>query len=229
MYQFAVYSKLVEVQERLGTCCGTTVDNKMIVDKNLKDCLELIKGSMDKEDVRFFFDLDGLLFDWRTPMLRAIPGLTIEQLNRHDNKDALIIDVYNKNPDFFADLPVVPDGWKILSMVLKAGFQVDFASSAGIHPNHAKARKDKLLALKTEYAILGFGELEEDQLLMVPTSKAKANLSGPGRILVDDFKRNCDEWEAEGGMALHMNIDYDTQDSVDHIIKTIQRLIDFVE
>ncbi|MCF8861641.1 DNA repair endonuclease [Agrobacterium phage OLIVR2] len=160
---------------------------------------------------RLFVDLDGVMADFDTHfrnLFNCDPPSKIGGVN-DDEMWKLIHD----KGDFFETIPVFEG---TLSFWKKITDYADFdpiiltaASKKHYHAMAIQKRKWVRQTLSTEHLILPVWGSSSKTLFM----------HAPGDVLIDDYKKNCDRWNAAGGYAIH-HTDFD---------KSFKELIEIME
>lgn len=166
----------------------------------------------------FFIDLDGLGSNWQKYVIdNHYPELTIGQLNQHHRRDELLIKMYRKDPRLFSKLPVINSYRAILDYLDAKGVPWNILTSASSHhTSYEVVRDDKL-----EYVSQHF-DVSSDRVIVTESSATKVQYAKPGRVLIDDFHRNCTEWVNEGGVAIQVSPnDY----CIDMLLNNIEMLL----
>lgn len=148
---------------------------------------------------KLYLDLDGLGSDWQGYVLKKLPFLNgdIEILNQHPERSAIVTKLYREDPRLFYCLAKI-DKYQHLINFAKEHFEEWAILTAGAveHPSHSTVVRDKRLWCADMF------EIPEDKCIVLRKSAAKARYA-KGNILVDDFMKNCKEWEKAGGTAIH--------------------------
>ncbi len=174
--------------------------------------------------VTICFDQDGVIADWKKAMLAALGNtMSIDTLNKAEGRDAIIGNVYKEQPDFWATLPVLPEGLQmvkaVVDMVKASPYSeyVDFqllTAVGSVYKDKPRAQVDKIDWFYANVEeVLGF---EASAYNVVDHSCSKSDWlvehtdhwARDGKIhpcnclLVDDYKRNCHEWSINHGKAI---------------------------
>lgn len=147
----------------------------------------------------FQVDSDCTLVDWRKGFLgNHLPGMTIDEFNSlHPEKRAdLFHTVYNKDINLFRNLEPHHGAVELIEALKGSGKPWGILTAVGYHPDFEIAKQDKIDCLVELF------DIPADKIVVVKTSKCKAAYAKPNHCLIDDFKRNCDEWEAAGGSSI---------------------------
>lgn len=199
-------------QEQLTNCCNQMMKCRQDVYDRVTTSLKIAKYTFLKEQLRlalldkdtvFYFDLDNVIFDWRAAILQHLTQFTrIDQLNKSEARDQLIAEVYANNPNFFLDLPWMREAAKRIKLLLDNGYKVRFLTATGEFANPAHVSAQKIEALK-EYLLKECDYVvPEEDITVVVHSADKKHYAKPGRVLVDDFARNINEFREAGGVAI---------------------------
>lgn len=149
-----------------------------------------------------FIDMDGVLIDFFTAALRTHGRHDFADLSRWPPGEWEIANVIGISiDDFWAKIDADPHWWgnlnayewfsPLLSLVEShVGDNWRLLSTPSRH-HHSAAGKWLWVDM-----IIGN---QHDRLTL---TKEKALLAGPGRVLIDDSDKNCEEWEAAGGRAI---------------------------
>lgn len=147
-------------------------------------------------------DMDGVLFDFVTPavMLHGRPDLLQPgkwPKGMYSMEKALGISqeqfwrvIHDQGPSFWANLP--PYAWleDLMAECHKKADRVVLVSKPSNHPSSSAGKHECI----NRYFGWGF-----QNYCLTPV---KSDFAKPGRLLIDDCSRNCDEWTAAGGQAL---------------------------
>lgn len=145
-------------------------------------------------------DSDNTIMDWTGRFIGVhLPHLTIEQFNRlpEEERNGLFDEVYKKDPRLFLKLSPFPYAERLIRTLELSGCSWGILSAIGRHPDPELALRDKQWCLETKLGI------PKSKMIFTPTSKDKAAHAAPGLVLIDDFYRNCREWEEQGGTAIY--------------------------
>lgn len=111
-------------------------------------------------------------------------------------RNKLFKQVYDTNPRLFLKLRPYLYAESLLNVVRRSGVPWEVLTAVGEHHDLAMAANDKRWCLKTKLGV------PDRNIVVVKESKDKAAFAKKGHLLIDDYKRNCEEWEANGGIAL---------------------------
>lgn len=172
------------------------------------------------EPLEFYIDLDGLGTNWQDYVLQThFPEFNdIEDLNQHPQRAELIRGVYEREPRLFRNLPPLMKYQQLLSHLTKRRVRWMILTAAGSdHPCYHTAREDKLTYIHRHFGV------DSSKVIVSRASEDKYLYAGKGKVLVDDFGRNCREWEQAGGSAILVEANVYC---IDELIKRVDSLID---
>lgn len=157
-----------------------------------------------------FVDMDGVLFDFVKPAVVAflrgegaaedacqhMAELIIEQWppGVFDMADVLKAPIgkiwgrIDKSPEFWDTLKLLPYAKEVIEAASEICQTVRLLSSPSSHPNSHSGKK-----------VLQKSHFRKLKLLLV---SEKHLLAAPGRLLIDDYDKNVNEWRAAGGEAI---------------------------
>jgi 5'(3')-deoxyribonucleotidase len=146
-------------------------------------------------------DLDGVGANWQSYVIsRHFKGMSIDELNQHPDRLQLLRQMYKREPRLFLNLPVIPQYGQFLDALTARDIPWKILTAAGDdHPVYETVKNDKLLWLKQRFGI------EEDRVIITQASSDKHQYAHEQAVLVDDFVSNCRQWEAAGGIAVHVD------------------------
>lgn len=168
----------------------------------------------------FYIDLDGLGTNWQDYVLQThFPEFKdIDELNQHPKRAELIRSVYEREPRLFRNLPPIMKYKQLLSHLTTRRVNWMILTAAGSdHPCYHTAREDKLIYLQQHFGV------DSSKVIVAPSSEDKVVYAGKGKVLIDDFGRNCREWEDEGGMSIQVEANVYC---IDELIKRVDSLIE---
>lgn len=150
--------------------------------------------------MHIFIDLDGLGANWVDYVLKYhFPFKDIDVLNQHPDRLLLTRDMYRKDPNLFYKLEPIKQFGKLLKWLTDRNVPWNILTAAeSCHECYETVVNDKLRFLKEKF------DVSPEKVIVTKTSSDKVNYSGVGKGLIDDFERNCREWEASGGIAWHV-------------------------
>lgn len=148
---------------------------------------------------QIYLDMDGVIVDWDAGVLRefGLPAdawTPTEWAVPYERVFGCSREVFwfrLDRTDFWQNLPKQEDCWRILSIV--EPFRPVVLSACAV----PAAYIGKLLWLDEHYPNI----TEENRFIFCRT-EAKKYVAGPGKILIDDHEKNCEEWVANGGEAI---------------------------
>jgi hypothetical protein len=155
------------------------------------------------ESPTVYIDSDGVLVDWVSYMLkRHFPGWTIDELNGLEPKRRAetLGAVYEDDPLVFAKLTPFKEAQALIDAVDALGVNWYILTSAGSdHPSFDTAKTSKL------YNLCRFNKVTEDKVIVTPASADKQLYAGVGKVLIDDFWKNINQWEEAGGVGVKVS------------------------
>lgn len=139
--------------------------------------------------MKYFFDLDGVLFDWEAGFLarfgRTPESMTDEEFQAAKKEMA--------ESGFYEDLKVIEEGFNLFHAVRDMGEDVAVLTSVGKYASESVAEQKKKALVKA------LGYLPE--FFYTQSSKEKAKYAGQG-VLVDDRMKSVAPFKAAGGEAV---------------------------
>jgi len=158
-----------------------------------------------------YVDLDGLGADWEDYVLEHhFSHLSITELNGLPDRDELLSSMYSVEPHLFNNLPVIDKFADLIHALneLSCDWKI-LTSAGGVHPFYNMVRDDKLTWLYRNFGIV------ESKVIVTELSSDKVTYAHEDAILIDDFKRNCIEWEQAGGTSIYVDTKvYDVNDLI---------------
>jgi hypothetical protein len=152
-----------------------------------------------------YLDMDETIVDWMSGANAALkaaghPEWHADHWNKYSETEADKIkwDILNSTKNFWENLPWTPDGKKIWSFVKK--YKPHILSACGdLAGSICKNGKKKWIARN-----LGNGNLSSINLVHRSEKKNFAKLKGKPTVLIDDYHKNCTEYESAGGIAVQV-------------------------
>lgn len=145
-------------------------------------------------------DCDGVIADWRLYMeTHHFKDFTVAQFNAMDpcRRSTILQEVYRKDKDLFAKLPTIPKIGRLIYHLNRTGEPWGILTSAGEdHPDYNHAAECKKQWLFNRFSI------PRQNIIVTESSSQKAQYADADSLLIDDFGRNCREWQAAGGKAI---------------------------
>jgi len=135
---------------------------------------------------KIFLDLDGVMADFnrgRREILKLPDGAPSEEIFA-----ALAGD---KGKDFFLKLPKTRDADQLWKFLKGNDLQILTAIPT---TNREEAAKNKVQWVKRN--------LSKNVKTITTTRRNKKKYAGPDNILIDDHKKNIEEWEGAGGIGI---------------------------
>lgn len=169
------------------------------------------------EDIRFvankgagrnvYCDMDGVLANFLLGIRTYYPDLKTEkEVNEFLNRPNAWNMVAKDHPNIFADLPMLPDAQQLISTLkqLDKTGKINLFFLTALPPNllHTRAVKDKKEWIRSHFNL-------SPKRVIVTRRKDKAKFAmidkmegRPASILIDDFKKNIDEWHQASGVGV---------------------------
>lgn len=177
----------------------------MFLDKSI----EVLLG---KQDTKIYFDVDGIILNWRKEILKHHPEFeNIDEFNKHPKKDQMILAAYERDSDFFINIEFLTLAAQRIEALIKAGYEVGFLTATGSIGCVQKLQTDKLIVIDRYlkellspdvYAqFIGDGTIAEHVTFVLQSADKKAHAK-PNVILVDDYDKNIKQWTDAGGVGI---------------------------
>lgn len=150
----------------------------------------------DKQPLKVFFDLDGVLADWE----RAYKANCNIPLKTFSNMDKAAKDCVKEHLFdylFFYEMRPIAAGMELYQSFVNAGVPVAILSATG------RINKDEVARAKAHWVADNLGS--DVRLILVDKVDQKGMYVDPDYrtcILVDDRQKAIDAWEAAGGRGL---------------------------
>jgi len=163
-----------------------------------------------KEDVavatklpEIYLDMDETIVNWMEGANRALvasghPEWRADHWNKYSDAEADKIkwEILNNTPNFWENLPWMPDGKQIWNFVKK--YKPNILSACGsLAGNTCREGKKRWIAQH-----LGYNNLGEVHLVLRSEKKDYARVDGKPTVLIDDYDKNCIEYQAAGGIPV---------------------------
>lgn len=140
---------------------------------------------------KIYCDLDGVLCDFMGGIMDTL------HISREPNQDEIaefLATLEGSSSDWWAGLDWQEGGKKLWNMLRHLNVEILTAcpSNCKMQPNVIKGKKKwckKHLKMSTG--------------VNVTTRRGKVRFVAPTHILIDDYKKNCNEWKQAGGLAIH--------------------------
>lgn len=163
-----------------------------------------------------YLDSDGVFAGWRLYALpKYFPTMTSHEFNKLPDlkRRGLMRDMYQQEPNLFYNLPPNNAMIQVLEFIEKECLPWSILTSGSEdHYDH-----DLVVDCKERWFDKHFG-VPADKIIVTENSGAKAVYAGRGKLLVDDFGRNCREWALKGGTAYWVHTDEpNVRDLIRHI------------
>lgn len=166
-----------------------------------------------------YLDMDGVLADFdgeikrRTGVDRAdFHHLPENQWSEKDRQTDFLVRQEMGKEDFWPSLPKMPGAIGLIRTCWNAGCNVYILTAT---PRLTEWR-DRIATQKRDWAWTNTGVYNVPVITCLRAQKS--SYSGPGKVLIDDLKVNCEEWEAAGGAAIHYK-------SAEQAIKELEKLM----
>ena len=164
-----------------------------------------------------YLDMDGVLvgfFEGADPILEAagFPKFMDDYWQQfgQDRADDIRWAVIKQTPNFWANLPYLPDGMRLWNYCYYKQPNILTAEQRRTPDCH-----DGKLQWINKH--LDFKYINKVHIVKRSEKKNYALNSGIRNVLVDDYAFNCQEWEEAGGIAIHHT-------STQNTIKELQKL-----
>jgi phosphoglycolate phosphatase-like HAD superfamily hydrolase len=152
-----------------------------------------------------YLDMDETIVDWISGANAALrraghPEWHAEDWNKYSESEADKIrwDVLNSTPNFWENLPFTADGKQIWNFVKK--YKPHILSACGsLAGNICRSGKKRWLSKN-----LGLSNLGNIHLVARSEKKDYARVKGQSCVLIDDYAKNCEEFESSGGIAVQV-------------------------
>ena len=141
-----------------------------------------------------YVDLDMVLVDFEKGFKAISDGVGREEYLEMYGHDTLWALVNTGGVAFWDNLDWMPDGKRLWAYLAPMEPQILSSCSTRNTGKTAIAGKKSWCARELGPNVV---------VNLSRSSKDKQNYCSPGDILVDDLKRNIDEWEAKGGIGVH--------------------------
>lgn len=161
-------------------------------------------------------DSDGVFAVWSGYVVpKYFPTMTLKEFNAIPElkRRALVREVYQKEPNLFYNLPALPQMTVVLEALEKMCVPWGILTSgAEDHFDHELVVESKVRWFDKHFGV------PADKIIVTETSGQKKDHAGRGKLLVDDFGRNCREWALAGGTAFWVRTEKpNTRDLIRHI------------
>lgn len=153
--------------------------------------------------MRFFWDMDGVLYDFESLFRQTMPGVNME-----DDTSWTWQELHARNPNMYLDGAVLPGMKEVFEYAGTKGenFILTAIPRRWNWPNVTKHKRAWATEnLKVPYFNVLFGPYAEDKQFHVKYSTD---------VLIDDRIRNVDQWRQAGGTAILHTSPEETLDSL---------------
>jgi hypothetical protein len=155
--------------------------------------------------VSVFVDMDGVLADFQVEFLRKFGGSSNKDIDRILAAKGWS-GVGQEYPELFARLPEMPDASRLMSALLRlqteGRIKIHILTALPNELINTRSREDKAAWIRKRYKYLA------DENIHIVTRSQKqnfatvSNLQDVAPVLIDDFKKNIDEWRSAGGFGI---------------------------
>lgn len=150
-----------------------------------------------------YLDMDETIVDWLKGADEALERVGKPSWNNPywtqnysaEEAETLKWDILNSTPQFWENLDFMPDGKALWNFVKK--YKPHILSACGTLAGNCKEGKRRWLARH-----LGMSNLGSIHLVKRSEKKNYATVKGQSTILIDDYDKNCQEYESHGGIAI---------------------------
>jgi hypothetical protein len=215
-----IFNSTNRLRRELPRCCANGPWEPREHAKAADESLTLLDGLIREEELRCYapvidavwFDLDGIIFKWRERILEVYPEFkNIDEFNKHPDKDEMVSEAYRKNPGYFTELEEHEGALGAIQTALVMGLKVGFLTATGEFQDPAITREHKRIALANYILRHRLPTELLDNINFVVHSVDKQKHAKPNIILVDDFKKNHEEWRRAGGASIHVDTEFKSE------------------
>ena len=151
----------------------------------------------DNKNITVYFDLDETIASFSSIFLKHNKGITKKELVKQEIPDDEFWPMVLKIDKFWESLDIIPNGIKLLKYASDNGFDVQILSSPSSHDS--RSIPGKKIWIKKNLSKYNISKVN------LVTSSKKKEYATANSILVDDLKKNVDEFLQAGGNALLFN------------------------
>ena len=142
--------------------------------------------------------MDGVLADFNGAANAMLREYDVTPFGNTSNSDDERWVILRKNESFWHNIPMLPEGKKLWNYVRQ--YKPSILSALPRDIEWAKLGKDYWIAHN-------LGRANIDKIYLVDDRKKKAkyaydNISRHPNILIDDYKKNCDDWTQAKGISI---------------------------
>jgi 5'(3')-deoxyribonucleotidase len=164
-----------------------------------------------------YMDMDGVQCDFFGAWAALHRKQRYKEIGDKAQRELSIDDMNRRGPDwvehFFANLPPIPEGLKMMHWLRYRKIPYTILSSPlRFNAEASIAGKRAWLKKHTPWAL--------DSAIFLSEKANLANKDGVANILVDDYKKNINSWNAAGGTAILFRVE-----RVEDIKKQISQLM----
>ncbi len=146
-----------------------------------------------------YLDMDGVQADFFTAWARLFGKEQYKEIGDRAAREASIADLNSRGPEFvekfFATLPVLPGAQQLIAFLRDNNIQYTILS-APLRGNEDASIRGKLTWLNRHHPGTADSAIFTNEKQRYATANGKAN------VLVDDFKKYVNAWQADGGIAV---------------------------
>jgi len=163
----------------------------------MKDFLEYFPEAFQHKPT-IYCDMDGVLVDIVAGLAKLynIPNLSNKNFDSFINPLKKRID--EEHPNLFANLPWMTDGKSLWKYISNPKYKVEILS-AHTTTWQPSSKADKLKWIEKNLK----PKPHFSNVVLRPQKKDFATTNGKPNILIDDWKKNIQEWTAVGGIAIY--------------------------
>lgn len=186
---------------------------------SLWDIHRALTEAATRNSVTVFVDMDGVIADFHKAFVNKFRADIDPTLKKIGWKG-----VETEYPTLFADLPRMPDASILMSGLLK------LQNEGRINIHILTALPDKFLnsnwyAQKLEWIDRYYSHIPVSNIHIVERSQKQnfvtaSKLEGVAPVLIDDYKKNINEWQAAGGFGI---VHTSATSSLNHLMAYLRR------
>lgn len=147
---------------------------------------------------RIFLDLDGVMADFDRHFFECFGKEPTSKSGVDDNELWALV---HGHGNFFRTMPLMPGAMEFYMQLIMEGIEPIILTAA------SKKHYPEMAIQKMDWVRQHMG----NQILVIPTYGSSSKplfMQNKGDILIDDYRKNCDRWEAAGGFAVHHQGDF---------------------
>jgi hypothetical protein len=146
-------------------------------------------NEVDKSKYEIFCDMDGVLCDFVQQWKDYYKGEAPDDMRRRIGKPEFDNILDSMDRKFWNTMKWMPGMQKVWNVISNHGARI--LSSPAENPDSPAGKLDWVKK-----------NLSNTEVIFRKSTK-KQEFSGPNKILIDDLKRNIDQWRARGGIGIH--------------------------